>query len=118
MILFDSEIRSGPEDERRVTLPAGIENKTALLAFLRDALSLPDYFGDNWDALEECLNDVDAMGPQKIVLIHGDIPLEKSPSDQRIYLQILAEAARHSTRFDVVFPERDRDKVVKSLSAS
>jgi len=118
VILFDSEIRPALEDERRVPLPVGIENKTALFSFLRDAVSLPDYFGDNWDALEECLNDAEAMGPQKIVLIHGDVPLEKSPSDQRIYLQILAEAARHSTRFDIVFPERDREQVVKSLSAS
>jgi RNAse (barnase) inhibitor barstar len=117
VILFDPEIRPGLEDERRVTLPANIESKAALFAFLRHALSLPDYFGDNWDALEECLNDAGVMGPQKIVLIHGDVPLEKSPSDQRTYLQILAEAARHSTRFDIVFPERYREKVVKSIAA-
>lgn len=117
MILFDSEIRTGTEDERRVSLPVDIESKTALFAFLRTALPLPEYFGDNWDALEECLNDVDVMGLQKTTLIHGDIPLEKAPSDQRIYLQVLADAARHSARFDIVFPGRDREKVIKSIAA-
>lgn len=32
--------------------------KEAFLEALGRALECPDYYGDNWDALEECLNDM------------------------------------------------------------
>lgn len=37
---------------------AAIESKQDLMADLSDALSLPDYFGGNWDALDEVLRDL------------------------------------------------------------
>jgi RNAse (barnase) inhibitor barstar len=33
-------------------------DKASFLAQISDLLKFPDYFGHNWDALEECLNDV------------------------------------------------------------
>ena len=35
-----------------------LADKTALLAALGWALEFPDYYGANWDALEECLTDM------------------------------------------------------------
>lgn len=47
--------------------------KSELLAALGRALDLPDYFGANWDALEECLNDLSwREGPVWLVLRHAD----------------------------------------------
>lgn len=40
-----------------VALPAGADKK-ALLAAIAAALSFPDWFGGNWDALEDCLTDL------------------------------------------------------------
>lgn len=37
---------------------AGIEDAADLFARIASALSLPDYFGHNWDALDECLRDL------------------------------------------------------------
>jgi RNAse (barnase) inhibitor barstar len=37
---------------------ARIETKAALLAALAAELHFPDYFGMNWDALDECLSEV------------------------------------------------------------
>jgi Barstar (barnase inhibitor) len=104
-------------DGRRVVLPPGLAKKADLLVFLQRTLPLPDYFGHNWDALEECLGDLRWLDDPKIFLIHQDIPLENLPADQRTYLEILAGAAKSSDRLSIVFSERDRAKVTQLLSA-
>ncbi len=118
MILFDSHYHpSHRAGEHCAVLPIRIESKTALFAFLKEALGLPDYFGHNWDALEECLNDPDALGQPKVVLVHHDLPLENETSDQRIYLRIIAAAAKDSARFDAVFPDAYRRHVMDCCPA-
>lgn len=41
----------------RISL-AGVGGKEALLAALARSLAFPDWFGHNWDALEDCLTDM------------------------------------------------------------
>ncbi|MBL8540406.1 MAG: barstar family protein [Betaproteobacteria bacterium] len=36
----------------------GIGDKAALMRHLQDALQFPEWFGRNWDALEDCLTDM------------------------------------------------------------
>ena len=43
--------------------------KDELLAAIADALVLPDYFGNNWDALEECLQDLEYDGHLLVLVI-------------------------------------------------
>lgn len=48
-------------------------DKASLLIALGHALDLPDYFGANWDALEECLGDFSwRAGPIRLFLRHAD----------------------------------------------
>ncbi len=48
-------------------------DKRALLAGIAGALEFPEYFGDNWDALEECLRDMSWRSGQITLLIeHAD----------------------------------------------
>ena len=89
--------------ERQIVVPPR-ETKAALFAFLRQALPLPDYFGDNWDALDECLDELAQGASGKIILIHHDIPLAATPDEQRIYLQVLADAIRSGPHLAVHFP--------------
>lgn len=49
-------------------------DKDDLLKALGEALSFPDYYGNNWDALEECLFDLSWWAGPVIVLIeHANV---------------------------------------------
>lgn len=49
---------------------SAIQSKDQLLRLLGNALGFPAYFGVNWDALEECLRDLDWISePSSIVLV-------------------------------------------------
>ena len=103
------------EGERQIVVPTQLETKTALFAFLRQALPLPDYFGDNWDALDESLGELAQGASGKTILIHPDIPLAGMPDEQRIYLQVLADAIRSGPHLVVHFPAESRVVVDKLM---
>ena len=50
---------------------SAIESKQDLMADLSDALVLPDYFGGNWDALDEVLRDLGWLEADGHVLVVG-----------------------------------------------
>jgi len=92
-----------------------IEGKNQLLNELCKKLKFPDYFGFNWDALNDCLNDFIWFKENRIVLIHSAFPILSS-KDTQIYLEILFDAINSWTEnddhlFDVVFPEQDQDMI-------
>lgn len=77
-------------DGRRLT------GKPAMLDALSQALALPDYFGSNWDALEECLADLSGLeGGVVLVVDHAEVPEAAAPDDWGILLDILSDAAHH-----------------------
>lgn len=48
-------------------------DKATLLAELGRVLDFPDYYGGNWDALEECLADLSwRPGPLSLLITHAD----------------------------------------------
>ena len=74
---------------------AGVGAKDALLARIAGALEFPQWFGGNWDALEDCLSDLSWLPiPQvggHVLLIEGEADM---PADERgILIDILASAA-------------------------
>jgi RNAse (barnase) inhibitor barstar len=74
-------------------VPASIRSKQKLLRTLAAQLRLPDYFGYNWDALEECLQDLSWLPEGNVQIRHRDLPLSPGSQDRRTYLQILRSAA-------------------------
>lgn len=70
-------------------VPAEIRSKTDLLAVLASAGRFPDYFGGNWDALEDCLRDLSWISNRKVVIVHSDLPLWETPAECSIYLEVL-----------------------------
>lgn len=67
-------------------------DKDALLTAVGHALNFPDYYGANWDALEECLGDLSwYQGPLALLITHAD----SLPADLRATLEdIFTEAAQ------------------------
>jgi RNAse (barnase) inhibitor barstar len=100
---------------------AGIASVDELFDVLSEALHLPNYFGRNWDALDEVLGDLSWLAPRRVVLVHTDLP--ELPADQlRVYLDILRTAVDEWTRrpgaheLVVAFPEVDQLAIRRLLA--
>ncbi len=70
-------------------------DKPALLARIAEALRFPEWFGHNWDALADCLTDLDWMPARGyvIVLDGADALRTESPAEFAAAVEILAESA-------------------------
>lgn len=76
---------------------AGEKSLTSILAKLGEALRFPDWYGNNLDALHDCLTDPDWQGPGHskgtIVVLAGLEPLRaKHPSDFANLVAVLQSA--------------------------
>lgn len=81
------------ESTRVLEVPAELSDKDALLRWYADALGMPEYFGANWDAFDECLRDLSWVKERRLVLFHRDVPISANPKDLKIYVEVLANAA-------------------------
>jgi hypothetical protein len=72
-------------------------DKRGLLRAIARALRFPAYFGYNWDALEDCLTDLDWLDARGTVLIlsRADRLAGRAPRDMAIALDILEDAAAY-----------------------
>lgn len=88
-IAAENDFRLFRIDGRRVT------DKAGFLRAVARTLEFPDYFGENWDALEECLTDLEWVRASGFVvyLEHLDEFAESSPDDFDAALEIFATAA-------------------------
>jgi RNAse (barnase) inhibitor barstar len=73
-----------------------INSKKTLLNHIAKELNFPDYFGQNWDALEECLRDLPEWSPARgYVLIFEDAHIfrQSAPDDFLVFLEIIVGIA-------------------------
>jgi hypothetical protein len=73
-----------------------VETKEAFLELCAEAFALPEWFGLNWDALEECLADLDLGESDGVVVLWtgwGDLA-EATPREFAVAVDIFAGAAR------------------------
>lgn len=84
-------LRGGPLRLARIDL-GGVAARDALLAAIAAALDFPEWFGGNWDALEDCLADLSwSKAAGHVLLIEGAAGL---PADERgILVDILGSVA-------------------------
>ena len=72
-----------------------IKDKKTFLTACDAALEFPGYFGGNWDAFEECINDLDWITPAKgYVLLYDQVArfARKDPDEWRMAYNILQES--------------------------
>ena len=91
---------------------AGVTTSEAYLKRCAAKLQLPDYFGQNWDALHECLLDVAGTGSPGAV-VHwrrGAVLAKRAPDVVRTALEIFRESALYwasTGRVFLVVVDRD-----------
>lgn len=117
--IFNDQVQS--VGAYRAELPGGLKHKTALLGALSLALQFPNYFGENWDALDECIRDLSWLPSGNVILTHPDLPLPDDRASLSTYLSVLKDAIEkwRSTgerKLLVVFPS-DTEQIVKDALA-
>lgn len=92
--LFDTENSHLAAEDFVLRLPEGIREKSSLLSYYAKTGHFPDYFGNNWDALNDCLRDFSWIQQKRIVIVHRDLPLSGNEKELLVYLEILKDALR------------------------
>jgi hypothetical protein len=91
-----------------------------LLKAIYYLLWFPGYFGFNWDALYDCLCDLDWIPCRKVVLVHDGLP-KISDHDLKTYLEILRDSVLdwggdEDHLLEAVFQESDRIRIESLLA--
>src|SRR4051794_7659631 len=76
----------------RVMVPEAVAVPEALFDVLAKGLRFPWYFGYNWDALWDCIQDLSWLGPGAVQIQHCDIPLVGDARAAAAYLGILNDS--------------------------
>jgi len=127
-------LKAGQRAEASVKIPAGFTRRvirgskcrsaTGLFAEMAEALEFPDYFGHNWDALEECLADLEWLPGKGYVLLftNAELILPDDAEEFATFLEVLSDAgeawasgqagqqATRATPFHVLLTVSERDK--------
>jgi len=119
-IFCDTLSQFAEQNDFVARVPAGITNRQQLFEVLSRELSLPSYFGNNWDALSDCLSDLSWIERRRVIIAHKAIP-ELDPATLRAYLDVLAECATHWKRDEehellVLFPESAQGEIARILT--
>ena len=90
----DSVVNTPAGFIRRVLAGAHCRNTNGLFDEMARALEFPDYFGHNWDAVEECLADLEWLPAKGYVLLFTDAQLILPDDEEEFatFLEVLSDA--------------------------
>jgi len=82
-----------------------IRNKTDFFNTAKKVMRLPDYFGDNWDAFEECINDLSWLPAEGYIFVYDNTSVffSKHPDDADTLLSILNDIHENRKHGDIPF---------------
>jgi Barstar (barnase inhibitor) len=81
----------------RVARGAKARRSAALFDELSAVLQFPDYFGENWSAVSDCVEDLSWLRAPSYVVVwtRADRILEEEPDALRLFLKTMDRAARY-----------------------
>jgi hypothetical protein len=86
---IEEAVRGSRLNLGRINL-AGVSGKEAMLERIASALAFPDWFGGNWDALEDCLIDLSWCEAEGHVLVFTGA---QPGDDTGVLIDVLASSA-------------------------
>lgn len=96
--LFEEYIEKNSKDSVvKIIKGSQCKTKEALFKEFATVLEFPDYFGHNWDALDECIQDLAWLPAKKYVIFITDldqIVIESVRDMHNLFLDILKDAVR------------------------
>ncbi|GAA4405956.1 barstar family protein [Tsukamurella soli] len=98
-------LRYRPAPTVRVVRGSRMRTKAALLDELAAALQFPLHFGGNWDALADCLGDLDwirASGTVVLAVAEAEQVLADQPAELATLASVLADATGDGARLAVL----------------
>jgi hypothetical protein len=103
-----------------VRVDPNVASSEELLKSLYYLLRFPGYFGFNWDALNDCLRDLEWIPCRKVVLVHAVLP-NLPEEDLKIYLEILRDSVldwqgSQEHELEIFFPLTDMRRIEEILA--
>jgi len=76
-------------------------------SLLAAALDFPDYYGKNWDAFDECINDDEASNPPERLIIFGwDVFISEHPDDVKKFWECLEDRKETKKPMEILVSPR------------
>jgi RNAse (barnase) inhibitor barstar len=89
------------EEEQLVIDVAGVSDVRALHRLLSSSFGFPDYYGENWDAFDECIRDVQV--PPTISVVGIDALARRLPREAELLVRCLSDFAAECSEVQVHF---------------
>ncbi len=96
-VRLSEALKAVPSAELRVVRGKRMSTKSALFEEVAAALQFPWYFGNNWDAFEECIRELEFVPSAHVVLGISDAQLllcEEPEAEAGVFSQILSNAVQ------------------------
>lgn len=97
----------------------GVSDVSGLMDAVAEAMNFPKYFGENWNALSDCLRDFNWIEETNILIVHKEVPnLENEQLS--VYIDILKDSVSDWTQEDehelfVVFPVSSEKRILNLI---
>lgn len=122
MTFYFFEENESTNEGKIVLLPKAIIGKKELFNVFALQLNFPSYFGENWDALYDCLSDLSWMS-SNVTIIHSDMPFSNKEIEKKIYIELLMDVIQfwentENDRLRVMFPIKYKLEIENLLKNS
>jgi RNAse (barnase) inhibitor barstar len=105
---FISELKQSIPHQTHLGIIEGtkIVDKKSLFEEFSVAFKFPDYFGHNWDAFDECINDLEWLNSNSYVIVITDFEeITLDQNDFTIFIDMLKKAVREWTSGRKINPQ-------------